>query len=199
MIGAIVLAAGAGSRMGRDKATLRVGTGGPTFLEAIEQTLGEAGVELVRVVIAPGRPHSSRHAVVNPNPAAGMLSSIHCGLHALVAPLDAVLIWPVDHPSVTTGTVTALVAAFEAAAAPIVVPTYEGRRGHPVLFAASTFHELIAADPSQGARAVVHAHADRMELPVDDPGILIDIDTPADYADYRGHSPFSYKAPRIPL
>jgi molybdenum cofactor cytidylyltransferase len=182
VIGAVILAAGAGSRMGRDKATLRIGPGGPTFVDKIEKTLEEAGVDAVRVVVAPGRTRPSRHAVVNPNPAAGMLSSIHCGLHAFEDELDALLIWPVDHPSVTTATVVAIIDAYRDEGSPIVVPTYQGRRGHPVLFAASTFRELIAADPSQGARAVVHAHTDRLELAVDDPGVVADIDTPEDYA-----------------
>jgi molybdenum cofactor cytidylyltransferase len=182
MIGAIVLAAGSSSRMGRPKATLEAGPGGPNFVDAILETLGAAGISAARVVVAPGFEHAGPSFVVNPDPSAGMLSSIHRGLGALQGRLDAVLVWPVDHPLVKRETVDAMIAAFRAGSPPIVVPTYEGRRGHPVLFAARLIPELLAADPSKGARAVVHAHEDRLELAVDDPGVLSDIDTPEDYA-----------------
>jgi molybdenum cofactor cytidylyltransferase len=182
MIAAIVLAAGGSTRMGRDKATLRAGVDGSTFLDAIHSTLDAAGVGVVRVVVAPGRERADQDDVVNPDPAAGMLSSIHCGLRALPGELDAVIIWPVDHPLVAPATVVAMIDAFRTWTAPIVVPAYHGRRGHPVLFAARVLPELMAADRSQGARSVVHAHGDRFELLVDDPGVLADIDTPADYA-----------------
>jgi CTP:molybdopterin cytidylyltransferase MocA len=182
MIGAIVLAAGSSSRMGRPKATLEAGPGGPRFLDAILATLGAAGVLAIRVVVAPGFEQSGPSFVVNTDPGAGMLSSLHRGLDAIQGQLDAVLVWPVDHPLVKRETVDALIAASRAGGPPIVVPTHQGRRGHPVLFAARVIPELRAADPSLGARAVVHAHDDRLELAVDDPGVVSDIDTPEDYA-----------------
>jgi len=182
MIGAVVLAAGSSSRMGRPKADLRTGPRGRTFLDAIAETLDAAGVTAVRVVVAPGLPRLPQRAVVNPDPGAGMLSSVQCGLRAFQHPLDAVLVWPVDHPLVERETVLAMIAAFRRGEAPIVVPTHDGRRGHPVLFAARVIPELLAADPSKGARAVVHAHDDRLELAVADCGVVVDIDTPEDYA-----------------
>jgi molybdenum cofactor cytidylyltransferase len=181
VIGAVVLAAGGSTRMGRDKAMLRAGPDGATFLEAIRKTLRAAGIGVLRVVVAPGRECADRHDVVNPDPAAGMLSSIHCGLRALPGELDGVIVWPVDHPLVSTATVVRLIDAFRESGAPVVVPSHLGRRGHPVLFAARVLPELMAADPSLGARSVVHAHDDRVELPVDDSGVLSDIDTPADF------------------
>src|SRR5262245_62212619 len=129
--------------MGGDKAELRTGPQGPTFLEAIRRTLGDAGVATVRVVVAPGRAAGIPNAVVNPDPAKGMLSSIHCGLHAFDAAIDAALIWPVDHPRVSARTVAAIVDAFLERGAPVVLPVHHGRRGHPVLFSSATFHELI--------------------------------------------------------
>lgn len=182
MIGAVVLAAGASSRMGRPKAMLETGPHGPTFIEVILATLGAAGVSAVRVVVAPGFERLGSSFVVNPDPGAGMLSSIHCGLDAFREPLEAVLLWPVDHPLVRMETLDAMIAAFRTSDPPIVVPTYESRRGHPVLFAARVIPQLLAADPSLGARAVVHAHEDRVELGVDDPSVVADIDTPEDYA-----------------
>ena len=181
MIEAIVLAAGASSRMGRAKATLALGPGGPTFVVAIEATLRASGVSLWRVVVAPGLAHRDARAVLNPDAHTGMLSSVQCGLRALGPGVDAALVWPVDHPLVERETILAMVDAFGSGNAPVVVPTYLGRRGHPVLFAARTFPELLAADPASGARAVVHAHDDRVELEVRDRGVTEDIDTPEDY------------------
>ena len=121
-------------------------------------------------------------AGVNPDPSAGMLSSVQCGLRAFGDELAAVFVWPVDHPLVERDTVVAMIAALKSTGAPVVVPTHGGRRGHPVLFAARVFPELLAADRSHGARSVVHAHEDRLELPVTDGGVVVDIDTPEDYA-----------------
>jgi molybdenum cofactor cytidylyltransferase len=182
VIGAIVLAAGASSRMGRPKAAMRLGPQGPTFLDAILMSLDAAGVAAVRVVVPPERERRDARDVVNPNPAAGMLSSVQCGLRALPAGLDAVFVWPVDHPLVLRATIVAMIAAWRAGGAPVVVPTHGGRRGHPVLFAARVLPELFTADDTRGAAAVVHAHADRLELAVSDDAVLHDVDTPEDYA-----------------
>jgi molybdenum cofactor cytidylyltransferase len=182
VIGAIVLAAGASSRMGRPKAAMTLDPQGPTFLDAILASLEASGVAAVRVVVRPGRKRRDVRDVVNPSPAAGMLSSVQCGLRALPDGLDAVFVWPVDHPLVLRATVDAMIAAWRTGGAPIVVPTHGGRRGHPVLFAARVLPELFQADGPRGAAAVVHAHADRLELPVADPGVLHDVDTPEDYA-----------------
>jgi molybdenum cofactor cytidylyltransferase len=182
VIGAIVLAAGSSSRMGRPKAALTLGRDGPSFVDAITNTLAAAGVSAVRVVVFPGRERPNSDDVINPNPASGMLSSVQCGVRALPSGLDAVFVWPVDHPLVERDTVIALIAAFRGSAPPVVVPTHDGRRGHPVLFAARVLPELLVADGTRGAAAVVHAHDDRLELPVADRGVLCDIDTPEDYA-----------------
>jgi len=177
-----VLAAGSSSRMGRPKATLTTGPGGRTFVGAILETLVAAGVSDVRVVVAPGFNKFTEDGVANPDPSAGMLSSVQCGLRAFRQRPDAVLVWPVDHPLVTPASLAAMIAAYRRMNPPVVVPTYRGRRGHPVLFAARLIPELLGADPNRGAREVVHAHDDRVELETDDPGVVEDIDTPEDYA-----------------
>jgi molybdenum cofactor cytidylyltransferase len=168
--------------MGRPKASLTMGPKGPTFVEAISRTLDGAGIRAVRIVVAPGSPPGG--GVVNPDPDGGMLSSVQCGLRAFRRDLRAVLLWPVDHPLVSQSTVTAIVGAWSTSAAPIVVPSYGGKRGHPALFASRVIPELFSVDPTRGARAVVRAHPDTLELPVEDPGIVADIDTPEDYARY---------------
>ena len=112
MIGAIVLAAGSSSRMGRSKALLPTGPGGRTFVHSIEETLDGAGVSAVRIVVPPTEPRPHVRAVVNPDPSNGMLSSVHCGLRAFRENLEAVLVWPVDHPLVERGTIVAMIEAF---------------------------------------------------------------------------------------
>jgi molybdenum cofactor cytidylyltransferase len=122
--------------------------------------------------------------VFNPSHEQGQQSSLIAGLDAL-APHhpDAVLMALIDHPFVRASTVVALVAAFHQSRAPLVRPVFEGRHGHPVLFAQEVFDDLRTAPPDQGARAVVRGLGARVQdVEVDDPGVTFDIDTPEDYA-----------------
>jgi len=195
MIPGIILAAGRSTRMGKPKALLPAGQErqGPTFLRRIATTLLEGGaIDLVVVVRADDRAlHTEVDAlgtrarcVVNAHADDGQLSSLVCGLDAVDRPgVHGIIVTPVDAPFVRAATVHALLAVAESGRAPIVRPTYHGRHGHPVVFARAVFAELRRADRSVGAKAVVHAHAhDLLDLAVDDPGVLHDIDSPDDYA-----------------
>lgn len=183
-VAAIVLAAGEGRRMGgRPKALLRL-PDGTSFLERILATARAAALGRVLVVHAPGAAlplPAGVEAVVNPDPSRGMLSSIYAALDVLVGSTAAgALVWPVDCPRVPVAGIEAILAA-AGSGAPVVVPRYAGRRGHPVLFAASVFAELRAAPLDQGARVVVRAHAsDLAEVEVPFPEVLDDFDTPGD-------------------
>lgn len=188
MIGAVVLAAGDSSRMGRPKALLPIE--GTTFLGNVLATLRASGVSTVRVVLG-GHADEIREAVtlhrdvvvLNPTPEAGMLSSVRRGVRALPEEVDAFLLWPVDHPTVLPDTIRKLVAAFRSGGAPVVVPVHAGRRGHPVLFAAPLKDELLHAPDAVGARAVVALHEDAIRaVEVHDAGVLADVDTPEAYA-----------------
>jgi CTP:molybdopterin cytidylyltransferase MocA len=186
-----ILAAGAGRRMGgRPKGSLRLPDGW-SFAGAIARTCREAGVARVALVLAPGAdpPADAVAAGVeilcNPEPdATGMLGSIHAALRSPLADgADALLVWPVDCPRVPPDVVRAVVDAFARTEAPIVCPRHTARRGHPALFAARLFPELLAAPMDRGARAVTRAHAaDRLEVEVDAPEVLDDLDTPEDLA-----------------
>ena len=175
MTGAVVLAAGASSRMGRDKAGLTL-PGGRSFLDTIRHTLSLLRIDAVSVVVAPDAASAGEGVVVNPDPSRGMLSSVQCGLSALPEGTDVVLVWPVDHPRVGLGTLATLIAACRAHAAPVVVPKYSGKRGHPVLFAGAALEELRALPLTATAADVVHAHEDRLEREVGDAGVVDDID-----------------------
>ena len=198
MIPALVLAAGKSSRMGRTKALLPIGASGETFLTRIVRVLREAAVDRIVVVIGGDaaavraslpRDDASLTAVENPHYEEGQLSSLLVGLHAIEQRFDdveAVIVTLVDLPLISAATTRAVLDAFRATpTAPLVRPRRGERHGHPAIFNRSIFGELRRADPSKGAKPVVHAHAaDEVHVDVDDEGAFIDIDTPEDYDRY---------------
>jgi molybdenum cofactor cytidylyltransferase len=192
MVPAIILAAGRSSRMGVPKPLLVVAPGGPTFVRTLATTLVAGGAADALVVGRPddaslieevGRIEGARF-VPNRNADRGQLSSVVAGLDAADRPgTTAVLVTPVDAPLIRPETVAAVLAAFGSGRARIVRATYRGRHGHPVLFARGVFDELRTADPAVGAKAVVRRYAaETLDLDVDDPAVLHDIDGPADYS-----------------
>lgn len=114
-----------------------------------------------------------------------MLTSLQCGLRAVPDSANFVFFTPVDLPAVQSGSVSTLAAA--AGSAPLVIPRHNGRRGHPVLIARELIPEFLALPPSAQARDAVERHATEIRyIDVDDPGILMDIDDPWDYARLAG-------------
>jgi molybdenum cofactor cytidylyltransferase len=188
-IEAILLAAGESRRMGYPKPLLRVGA--ESFIarttalalgvaDRLVIVLG-AHADRIRPAVAP----DSRIIVVeNPNFNRGQLSSLKVGLaEAIAGRADAVVVHLADHPLVAPATFRALLDDYRKTASPIVVARYNGRRGHPVLFDRTVFADLMAAPEDQGARVVVNADPARVRyVDVDDPGVVLDLDTPADLA-----------------
>lgn len=184
---AIVLAAGEGRRMGGPKALLRLGE--TTFVghacrlfarPGVASVVAVLGAEAERVRAGAGLPPGAT-VVVNDRWREGMLSSVWRGLDAADSEgADAVLLHPVDHPLVQPSTIDRVIEALSASA-PIAVPTWDGRRGHPGGFHRSVFGELRSAPPDRGARAVLAADPGRVAHVAGDPGCLVGIDTPADY------------------
>ena len=181
--------------MGQPKALLPIDAR-DTFVSRIVRTLQGGGVgDVVVVVGADGPIGSIRQAlaalapeprlVVNPDPSRGQLSSVLAGLQAIDRPgVAAMLMTLVDVPLVSAGTVRALLKAYARTRAPVVRPARPsgGQHGHPVVFDRSLFRELRRADPGSGAKPIVRAHqADGVDVPVDDEGAFLDIDTPEDY------------------
>jgi CTP:molybdopterin cytidylyltransferase MocA len=119
--------------------------------------------------------------VVNERWRDGMLSSVWRGLDAAEAEAaEAVLLHPVDHPMVQPATIDRVIDALSASA-PIAVPTWDGRRGHPGGFHRSVFAELRAAPPDRGARGVLAVDPARVVHVAGDAGCIAGIDTPANY------------------
>ncbi|MCK5851919.1 nucleotidyltransferase family protein [bacterium] len=193
--------------MGRPKALLK--WKGKTFLENICENLENADVENIVIVtnksidkecrlmklfqdwqggssqpshlrtFAPSHPHFKRGFVINPNPENGMLSSFRCGLRTLDSLNTNVMLCLTDHPAVKTETYKILIE--NAKKNKIIIPKYNDRRGHPVIFGADFISELLEKECPEGARSVVRAHPESVkEIIVDDSGIILDIDTPED-------------------
>jgi molybdenum cofactor cytidylyltransferase len=188
MIAGLILAAGESSRMGTPKATLAYR--GRTFLELIVQTLQAGGLERLVVVLGHQAEEIQRQVkieaaqvVVNADYRLGQTSSLQAGLRALIADdLEAVLLCLVDHPAVCAETVRRIVAAFRQRGAPVVIPTYHGRRGHPVLIARQVFDALLALPADAGADSVVRRYRPATQfVEVEDEGIVIDVDNPEAY------------------
>ena len=188
-VAGIVLAAGRSSRMGESKALLRVDGG--TFLERAIDILVEGGCQSVVAVLGPGEASARAGDIArrkgavpleNPRADAEQIDSLWIGLESLSEDAEAAVVLPVDHPLAEARTVRELVRGFRAGGLPIVRPVYNDRPGHPVLFARRLWDELAEPDLVDGAREVVHRHAEEiLDVGIGDRGVAIDIDTPEDY------------------
>jgi molybdenum cofactor cytidylyltransferase len=187
MIYAVVLAAGASSRMeGKPKALLR-DSRNLTYVSRVSGSARDGGAGGVIVVVGP--PHGDAvkkavppgaSAVINPRPERGMLSSIQAGIDAVPTQCSGVLVWPVDVPFVLPATVRALI---EAKAGRIAVPRYQGKGGHPVRIPRPLFPDVMALDGDAGLKGLYDARPNLVErIDVDDPAVLVDVDTPAEAA-----------------
>jgi molybdenum cofactor cytidylyltransferase len=187
MTRAIVLAAGASTRMGQPKALLQAG--GRTFIRTILDVLREAGLPGAVVVVRPTHDEviaevaasGFGRTVVNPRADEGQLSSLIAGLDAIDEPeVDAALVTLVDVPLISVSAIRRLLARTAISSAPILRAVHHGAHGHPVVFKREIFAALRAADPAEGAKAVVRSIAVE-DVETGDPGVLEDVDTPEDY------------------
>jgi len=189
---AVILAAGASTRMGRPKALLPDPDGVP-FVVRITRTLRAAGLdevivvageheETMRVTLSSEFGEHGVRLVRNPDPSRGQLSSLHAGMAAVSADTSALMVTLVDIPLVSVETVVAVRAAWLAHRRAITRPVVGTQHGHPVIFDARLFEALRRAPLEAGAKHVVRAYSAEIEnVPVDDAGCLLDVDTPEDY------------------
>jgi molybdenum cofactor cytidylyltransferase len=183
----LILAAGESSRMGRLKQLLP--WGGATLVEWQVAQMLEAGVDDVVVVVghsaeavAEAVQRTSARAAINDAYKEGRASSVRCGAAAIPDGAEAIVILSVDQPRPAWLT-RRLIEAWRSQPAPIVMPTFDGRRGHPILVAGSLLEELRSVtEAGLGLRAVTQSHATETAfVAIDRAAVNIDLNTPADY------------------
>jgi len=193
MISAIILAAGQSRRMGRPK--LLLPWGNVTVIEHVIHVFAVSGIADILVITGGAQEQIQElilkcsqsypvHSVHNKDYENGeMLSSIQCGLRYLTKKASrAVLIGLGDQPQVQERSVRSVRDAFLQTRIPLVVPSYQLRRGHPWLVARPLWTELLKMSPIQTPRDFLTAHAENIHyVDIASPSILSDLDTPEDY------------------
>jgi len=185
-VAAVVLAAGRSTRMGTANKLVAQIEGKPVVRHVVEALLASRARPVLVVTGHEGERveaalcHLPVTFVHNPDHAAGMATSLRAGISAVPAECDGALLCLGDMPRLSAPVVDALIEVFHPEdGRAIVVPVFEGQRGHPVLFARAFFPELCALEGDVGARSVIAAHPEAVvEVRVDEPGVLVDVDTP---------------------
>jgi len=190
-IAAIILSAGYSSRMGEFKPLLPFGDA--TILERDITLFRDAGIRDIRVVIGhraaellPRVERLRARPVMNGRYADGMFSSVTAGVASLGDEVEAFFLLPVDIPLVRPQTVSLLAESFTRGEGAILYPSFLGRRGHPPLIAARYRKEIIAWDGEGGLKGFLSLHdAKAVSIETEDEGILLDMDTVAEYVRLR--------------
>ncbi|MGB7024991.1 MAG: nucleotidyltransferase family protein [Candidatus Acidiferrales bacterium] len=211
MLAVVILAAGESRRMGQPKAllpfpeffrsaTAQTATASAqpkTFLKHLIEVTGHRRAKILRVVVGAHAEEIRAHVtlqidtlIVNENWQKGQLSSLQAAIGSLPAgETDGMLVCLVDHPLISAQLVSLLVETFERDKNKIVIPTYRGKRGHPVIFPNALYAELLVAPEKIGARAVVRAHAtDVIEVPVNEEGVIVNLNDPETFRRFSAQS-----------
>ncbi|PTX91503.1 nucleotidyltransferase family protein [Opitutus sp. ER46] len=201
-VGAIILAAGASTRMGSPKQLLPI-EGKPLLVRTVESALGAPVWPVIVVLgahaeqIRPALAHLPVLTVENPAWPEGMASSIRAGITALQQfsrMMDAVVIALCDQPAFSSTTVVQLITAHRTTGRTIVAARYANRRGAPALFLREHFPALAALTGEEGARPLLQGDTFPVAT-VDLPELAVDLDSPADYASHAGTPPSPHEIP----
>lgn len=185
MLAAAILSAGESRRMGSPKALIAYR--GHTFLEHLIEVTQHPRVGITRIVLGAGAAAlrsrlrlDDESVVINHDWQQGQLSSIQAAVRSLPPnETEGLILCPVDHPIVSAELVARLIEAFDSSGKLVVLPTFHRHRGHPVIFRASLYDDLLAASREVGARQVVWAHApDVLELPTEEEGVILNLNNP---------------------
>ena len=191
MITAIILAAGQSRRMGQPKMLLPWGEG--TVLGQVIATFQKVEVDELIVITGGYNDQvqtlvgTSARIVFNPGYEQGeMLSSIQCGVAELKPEAQATLIALGDQPQVQERSVRMVIEAYHQSGSPLVVPSFQMRRGHPWLVARPLWDEIMALHTPESPRDFLNHHTEDIQyVNIDDDSILQDLDTPEDYLKSR--------------
>ena len=185
MLAVAILAAGESRRMGTPKALLPYR--GKTFLEHLIEVTRHPRVGITQIVLGAGADDireklrlNANSVVLNENWRQGQLSSIQAAIRVLPpGKTEGLILCPVDQPLISAEIVAQLIARFDSSEKLIVLPTHKGRRGHPAIFRASLYEELLEASGEVGARQVVWAHSqDVEEFPTEEEGVVLNLNDP---------------------
>jgi molybdenum cofactor cytidylyltransferase len=184
MLAAVVLSGGASRRMGSPKALLSYQ--GRPFLEHLLDVARHPKIGLRRVVLGANAEPIAKEVnlaldeiVINEQWEKGQLSSIHAALRSLPAQTDGIILLLIDHPLISSVLVGELIDSFYNSGKSIVLPVYEGRRGHPVIFSSALYQELMNAPLATGARSVVWAHAGDVQIvQTNEEGCVLNLNDP---------------------
>lgn len=184
---AIILAAGSSRRMGTQKLLLPFGEN--TMIETVVNQILKSNVDSVLVVL--GANHEEVRTVIAPLPVdvcynenheSGMLSSVMCGFNGLPEDTGTVLVFLGDQPGIPPDVTNTVIDAYNDSLHGIVIPVYNYRRGHPLLVDFKYKQAIEKLDFETGLRSLMHHFPnDVLEVDVNEPGILMDIDTKDDY------------------
>lgn len=192
-IAAIILAAGFSSRMGDLKPLLPFGS--ETAIDRVIRAFHEANIQEIAVVagyraqqIAQAVRRWGVKTVYNPRYQEGMYSSIQTGVASLGADVEAFFLLPADYPLVTSATLENMLDACPADRDKIVYPVFDGKRGHPPLISVCYADEIQHGPAPQGLQGLLRKYEScAVEVAVEDEGVLLDMDTPADYKHLLHH------------
>ncbi len=192
MIAAVILCGGSSSRTGSPMALLSYQD--RPFLEHLLEVTRHPRIGVRRVVLGARAEAIARavtlHAdeiVINEEWEKGQLSSLHAAMRSLPVGTDGLLVCLIDYPLISAALVDDLVQGFYASRAPVVLPVFEGRRGHPVLFSAAVYEELHKAPLDVGTRAVLWAHAKEVfEVGTTEEGCALNLNDPETLERARG-------------
>ncbi len=190
-VAAIILAAGLSKRMGEDKLSLKLRES--TVFETTLQAITKAGFQQVIVVTRPDSKLADQacsyncHLVENPTPEEGLSSSLKAGLKALDSTIQGALFALADQPLITPEIYRLLINSYRKKLKLVTCPLYQGKRGNPTIFDRRTWNLLEKIEGDQGGRSLLRNLADDQidYIMVDDPAVITDLDTPADYARLR--------------
>jgi molybdenum cofactor cytidylyltransferase len=194
MIVGIILSAGESKRMGKPKQLLPWGNS-----VILQQVIDNASASRLGMILLVLGSHADEIAgkikisskiriVINRDFKEGMSSSVKCGVKNAPEEADAYVLLLGDQPTIFPDIINKLIDCYQTNKHGIIIPVYDGRRGHPVVFDVKYKQALLAIGDG-GAKVVVDKHThDVLEVTVDSPEVLTDIDTPQDYQKARQHA-----------